>query len=61
MSRQDYAICPRCGKEARGERRVDQFFGLRNNHGYLMVQSYCRQCRIEKRAEKRLAKKRIER
>jgi len=51
------ALCPDCGKAAKGKSQVISLFGLRNNAGYIMVQSYCRACRIRERREKRLSRK----
>lgn len=52
-----HAVCPDCGKEARNERQVIERFGLRNNGGTVMVQSWCRDCRARERRERRLGKK----
>ena len=40
-----FAECPSCGKRAKGKLKVEELFGCRNNSGYIMVQSHCRQCR----------------
>lgn len=58
MAQLDYALCPRCRKKVHGKNKVEELFGYRNNNGYFMVQSHCRDCRLEELAEKRLAKKR---
>jgi hypothetical protein len=57
MGELSFAFCPRCKKKASGENKVEELFGHRNNQGYVMVQSHCRECRLEQLAEKRLAKK----
>ena len=42
----EFSRCPHCiTKTARGEEQVLERFGTRNNQGYLMVQSWCRECR----------------
>lgn len=42
----DYSKCPSCKtKIARGKSEVEALFGMRNNQGYIMVQSWCRECR----------------
>ena len=45
MANLSYALCPSCTKEAKGKARVKELFGFRNNAGYIMVQSHCRECR----------------
>ena len=57
MGRVDWAICPECGIESKNKNKVEDLFGLRNNGGNIMVQSWCRECRTRERAEKRLASK----
>jgi len=54
MGRVDWALCPECGIKARDKDEVEEIFGLRNNAGYIMTQSWCRECRSRERAEKRL-------
>jgi len=50
-----YALCPNCSKEAKGKAKVIELFGLRNNAGYIMVQSHCKVCRgQEQKQRKRL-------
>jgi len=61
MAQLDYAFCPRCHKKAQDKNKVEELFGYRNNDGYFMAQSHCRDCRLEELAEKRLAKKRSRR
>ena len=58
MGRIDWANCPECGIEAQGKSEVVELFGLRNNDGNIMTQSWCRECRSRERSEKRLVKKR---
>ncbi len=42
----EYAKCPKCKtKEVWGNDQVIKLFGTRNNHGYFMVQSWCKECR----------------
>ena len=48
------AQCPECSKTAKGKLEVEEKFGFRNNAGYIMVQSWCRNCRKRERREKRL-------
>ena len=45
MGKFDHAKCPKCGKEAHNRTEVDDRFGIRNNSGYVMVQSWCKECR----------------
>ena len=45
MGKLDYAKCPKCGKEAHGRSEVEDEFGIRNNGGYVMVQSWCKKDR----------------
>ena len=55
----DYALCPRCYKEARTKKKVVELFGLRNmGNGIIRVQSHCRTCRVEEKQEARLRSKR---
>ena len=59
MSELDYALCPRCYVEAKGTKKVIEFFGLRNmGNGIIRVQSHCRECRKESVREIRLRAKR---
>ena len=51
------AKCPECGKMAHGEDQVVERFGIRNNQGYKMVQSWCRKCRSRQTKERRLSRK----
>ena len=55
MSNLSYALCPSCTKEAIGKTKVDELFGFRNNAGYIMVQSHCRECRSRESAMRRKA------
>ncbi len=48
-----YALCPNCNKEARGKAKVIELFGTRNNAGYHMVQSHCRECRKQESKQRR--------
>ena len=57
MGRVDWALCPECGIKARDKDEVEEIFGLRNNAGYIMTQSWCRECRSRERAGKRLKRK----
>ncbi len=50
-----YAYCPSCTKEAKNETKVDELFGFRNNAGYIMVQSHCRDCRKRENSMRRKA------
>ncbi len=57
MARESYEIqhtqCPNCGKEANSYEEVENEFGYRNmGDGRTIVQSWCRECRIEERREK---------
>ena len=45
MKKIDYAQCPNCDKVAHGESEVKSKFGIRNNGGYAMAQSWCKKCR----------------
>jgi len=45
MSKFDYAKCPKCDKIANNRTEVETLFGIRNNSGYEMVQSWCKECR----------------
>ena len=45
MSDLNYAECPHCSKIAMGREKVEEQFGIRNNGGHIMVQSWCRVCR----------------
>ena len=45
MEKFDYAKCPKCGKEANDEEQVEKLFGIRNDAGYVKVQSWCKVCR----------------
>jgi len=45
MGKFDYAKCPNCGKVANDKQEVESLFGTRNNDGYKMVQSWCKECR----------------
>lgn len=45
MGKFDYAKCPKCDKIAHNRQQVDEKFGIRNNGGNLMVQSWCKTCR----------------
>lgn len=45
MANLDSAYCHSCGKKAKGEAKVDEFFGYRRYKGGIYVQSHCRQCR----------------
>ena len=45
MGKLDYAQCPNCDKIAQGESEVIKKFGIRNNSGYTMIQSWCKECR----------------
>lgn len=56
MADLSHAICPDCGKEARGETQVLNRFGTRNFQGHTYVQSWCRDCRLRERREKRYRK-----
>jgi hypothetical protein len=47
-----YALCPNCNKEAKGKTKVIELFGTRNNGGYLMVQSHCRECRKQESVQR---------
>lgn len=59
MSELNYALCPRCFKEAQGKKRVVELFGLRNmGNGIIRVQSHCRECRKQGMREDRLRSKR---
>ena len=51
------AKCPECNKRAHGEDQVIERFGIRNNHGYKMVQSWCRKCRNRQAKERYLSRK----
>lgn len=51
------AKCPDCLKTAHGEEQVVKKFGIRNNQGYIMVQSWCRKCRSRQAREKYLREK----
>lgn len=48
-----YALCPNCNKEAKGKAKVMELFGIRNNGGYMMVQSHCRECRKAESKQRR--------
>lgn len=41
----DFAQCPNCDDKAKGSEMVKEKFGMRNNGGYIMVQSWCKDCR----------------
>jgi len=41
----EHARCPNCGKIANGRDQVKNLFGIRDNDGYTMVQSWCKECR----------------
>jgi len=45
MGKFDYAKCPNCHKIANNRTEVNEKFGIRNNDGNLMVQSWCKVCR----------------
>lgn len=45
MANINMAKCPKCGKVASGLDEVKKKFGLRNNNGYICVQSWCKVCR----------------
>ncbi len=45
MAKLDSAKCPYCGKVANSRKDVDNLFGTRQNGKYLMVQSWCKECR----------------
>lgn len=45
MTKFDFAKCPKCDKVANGRSEVETLFGIRNNGGNLMVQSWCKTCR----------------
>ena len=45
MGKFDSANCPNCGKVANSKMEVEALFGIRNNGGNLMVQSWCKECR----------------
>ena len=51
------AKCPECDKRAHGKDQVIERFGIRNNHGYMMVQSWCRICRKRQARERHLNRK----
>ena len=39
------ARCPKCGKVANNRTEVNEKFGIRNDAGYVKVQSWCKVCR----------------
>ncbi len=45
MNKFDSAKCPKCDKIATNSGDVEALFGIRNNGGNLMVQSWCKECR----------------
>ena len=46
------AVCPHCGKVAKGRKQIERDFGYRNmGDGTIRVQSWCRNCRIEERRQ----------
>ncbi|MDE1867115.1 MAG: hypothetical protein KGI08_05330 [Thaumarchaeota archaeon] len=45
MGKFDRAECPKCGKVANTSAKVEELFGIRNNGGVRMVQSWCKECR----------------
>lgn len=45
MGKFDSAKCPNCGKVAKNSVEVETLFGIRNNGGIRMVQSWCKECR----------------
>ena len=53
MASLNTATCPECRKQAHGKNQVIALFGLRNNGGHIMIQSWCRSCRLRERREKR--------
>lgn len=55
MADLSYAFCPSCTIESKGEANVEEVFGFRNNAGYIMVQSYCKQCRSRENVMRRKA------
>ena len=49
-----YAECPRCQKVANGRDEIEQEFGYRTmEHGNVIPQSHCRQCRSEEASANR--------
>ena len=49
MEKIDYAQCPNCYKVAHGESEVNSKFGMRNDRGRIIVQSWCKKCRNAKK------------
>jgi hypothetical protein len=52
MPYREIAVCPHCGKKAVDRDEIEKKFGYRNmGDGRVIVQSWCRECRIEERRE----------
>jgi hypothetical protein len=48
----EHTVCPNCGKIANKYDEVKRDFGYRNmGDGRIIVQSWCRECRIEERRQ----------
>lgn len=52
MGYDEKAVCPHCGKTATGHDEIEEKFGYGDmGDGRVIVQSWCRECRIEERRQ----------